>query len=462
MKETEIKENSGLKRTLNTTALVSITFFCTAGGPYGLEPLVASASPFYVIMAVLFFPWIWSFPLALVTAELSNLFPDQDGMGFVMWIREAFGDFISFQAGYWSCLCNILDKAIYPVLFLDYLEVLVLKEDETFSSLQRWLIAVILVILVVYMNLKGMDLVGAASNVFFLLSVVPFIILCVLALPEVKPSLWLVTKGEVKWDLFISMLMWNNSGWDTVGALAAETICPQKTYPRAMFITTILVIFTYIIPIMVTICLDTNWSSWEDGDFETFAYEIGGTPLMLLFIIGAIVCSLGIFNALLSTSSRLMLSMSKMGMLPSIFGVVHKQWGTPWFSIIFNGVFISIMVIIPFRDLLEISVIVGAVVTSFIFISFIILRKKYPPSADRIGGGEEIFRIPMSTNVAAIYFCIPVLLCIYASWMSKLRTKILASMLVVVGTLLYLFCSRTKKTAGTDELRVRDVREAVL
>jgi len=69
--------------------------------------------------------------------------------------------------------------------------------------------------------------------------------------------------------------MWNNSGWDTVGALAAETICPQKTYPRAMFITTILVIFTYLIPIMITICLDTNWNSWEDGDFETFAYEIG-------------------------------------------------------------------------------------------------------------------------------------------------------------------------------------------
>lgn len=435
-----------LKRTLNTVALVSITFFCTAGGPYGLEPLVASASPLYVLLGVLFFPWIWSFPLAMVTAELSNIFPDQDGMGFVVWIQEAFGNYISFQAGYWSCLCNMLDKAIYPVLFIDYLQVLVLEEGDSFSTFQRWLISVAIVSLVVYMNLKGMELVGNASNIFFLLSVTPFIFLVILALPRLDMSLWLETKSEVKWDLFISMLMWNNSGWDTVGTLAAETIRPQVTYPRAMVITTLLVIGTYLIPIMMTIPLNTDWPSWEDGDFESFAFEVGGTPLMLLFILGSLVCSLGIFNALLSTSARLMMSMSKMGMLPNVFGLVHKQWGTPWFAIIFNGTVISFMVIIPFRDLLEISVIVGAIVTAFIFISFIVLRIKYPPANDRQSiGGDEIFRIPLSTTTAAIYFLIPIGLCIYGVVMSSFRTKALAMGMMVVGTILYWTFDRSRK-----------------
>src|SRR5690606_1719438 len=140
--------------------------------------------------------------------------------------------------------------------------------------------------IVVYMNLKGMEIVGTASTIFFLLSVVPFIILCLLAIPRLKPSLWLVREGTIKWELFISMLMWNNSGWDTVGTLAAETINPTKTKPRAMLISTVLVIFTYLVPSLFTICLNTDWSNWRDGDFQTLSYEVGGTPLMLLFNIG--------------------------------------------------------------------------------------------------------------------------------------------------------------------------------
>jgi len=68
-------KSSGLssKRKLGFFSLVTITYFLTAGGPYGLENLVgACPNPFYVLLIFITFPIFYAIPLSLVCAELAT------------------------------------------------------------------------------------------------------------------------------------------------------------------------------------------------------------------------------------------------------------------------------------------------------------------------------------------------------------------------------------------------------
>lgn len=59
------------------------------------------------------FPWVYSIPIALVSAELCTAFP-HDG-GYTVWVKEAFGFTLAFQEGYWSWISGVVDNAMYPV-----------------------------------------------------------------------------------------------------------------------------------------------------------------------------------------------------------------------------------------------------------------------------------------------------------------------------------------------------------
>ena len=85
------------KRTLNVTKLVLIAFASVAGGPYGFEESVGAAGVKYTLLGLVCVPWIWSIPLALMTAELSSAMPENGG--HILWVDRAFGSFWSYLNG---------------------------------------------------------------------------------------------------------------------------------------------------------------------------------------------------------------------------------------------------------------------------------------------------------------------------------------------------------------------------
>ena len=84
-------------RTLGLTGLVGLTFFCVAGGAYGLEDAVGAGGPMIALLALLIVPWLWSFPTALMTAELSSAMPE-DG-GYVVWVERRLRQVLGIPGG---------------------------------------------------------------------------------------------------------------------------------------------------------------------------------------------------------------------------------------------------------------------------------------------------------------------------------------------------------------------------
>ncbi len=190
-------------RTLGFANLVALTFFCVAGGAYGFEDAVGAAGPLVALIALIALPWLWSFPTALMTAELSTAMPE-DG-GYVLWVERAFGRFWGFQEGWWSWLCSFADNALYPVMFVDYLSYL--RGDM--PPLERVAIGAVLIAAITWLNIRGARLVGLSSVVFAVLVLAPFAVMVVLGLPQIDGAAWLARGGKSDWALLLSIVLWN-------------------------------------------------------------------------------------------------------------------------------------------------------------------------------------------------------------------------------------------------------------
>ena len=108
-----------LRRSLGTFGLVFILFFSTSGGPYTTETLIHSVGPGLGLLILLLVPLIWSLPEALIVGELASMVPEEGG--YYRWVDRVFGRFWAFQNGWVTWVYSLVDMAIYPVLFNQYL-----------------------------------------------------------------------------------------------------------------------------------------------------------------------------------------------------------------------------------------------------------------------------------------------------------------------------------------------------
>ncbi|PHT94207.1 putative polyamine transporter [Capsicum annuum] len=100
---------------LSLIPLIFLIYFeLVAGGTHGEEPAVQAAGPLLAILGFLVFPFIWSVPEAMITAELSTTFPGNGG--FIVWADRAFAPFWGSLMGTWKFLSGVINIASFPVL----------------------------------------------------------------------------------------------------------------------------------------------------------------------------------------------------------------------------------------------------------------------------------------------------------------------------------------------------------
>ncbi len=122
------------------------------------------------------------------------------------------------------------------MLFLDCLLEL-LSDDQgvnplsnlSDSGLFRSCFVVLATILLTTLNYRGLDIVGNVSLGICLFSLSPFVIFCVLGLPKVQPSRWLVAPPggmqNVDWKLLLNTFFWNINFWESAASFSGEVVC---------------------------------------------------------------------------------------------------------------------------------------------------------------------------------------------------------------------------------------------
>jgi len=420
------------RRALNCTSLVALTFFCVAGGAFGLEDAVGSAGPLITIAAILILPWLWSFPTALMTAELSAAMPE-DG-GYVVWVEEAFGRFWGFLEGWLSWLCSFADNALYPVMFVDYLAYL--RGDMGLT--ERWLIGAAMTASMTWLNIRGIRLVGAASILFMLFVLAPFAVMVILGGAQIRPSLWLAQPGTVDWALLLSVVLWNTSGWDNAGCCAGEVDKPNRTYPRAMAISVLLVTLAYLLPVLVGVSIDTEWANWKEGYFPKVAAQAGGNWLGAWLTIAGLVSAMGLLNALLCTSARVPYAMAQRGTLPGCFARLHQRHATPWIAIIVNSAGVACLIPFSFKDLIQVDMFLYALALILEFAALAWLRVRRPAM-------PRPYRVPLGLPGVIALILPPVALCLLSISLADALTTQVSIAGIAAGLVVYVLAARGKQ-----------------
>ena len=174
-----------LKRSLTVVSLVFVLYFTTSGGPFTTEGLVAEVGPGLALLIMLLVPLLWSVPEALIIGELASMLPEEGG--YYRWVRRAFGPFWAVQNGWWTWMYSLVDMAIYPVLFTQYL-------GYFFPSLgvdAKWVVALVVIWTAAAINLRGALPVGRVSVLAGGFIILAFLAMSLAALPHVSHVPWL-------------------------------------------------------------------------------------------------------------------------------------------------------------------------------------------------------------------------------------------------------------------------------
>ena len=367
--------------------LVAATFFMVSGGTYGTEDIVHGAGYGKAILILLLTPILWSLPTAFMIGELSSALPFEGG--YYAWVRRAMGNFWGFQEAWLSLVASIFDMAIYPTLFVLYLD----RLFPWFAIGHRGeMVALGVVIVCALMNIAGVRVVSTTSLWLFFALSAPFIAIVCIAPFKFGALAHIATKPtNANVDIITGLLicMWNYMGWDNASTIATEVERPQRTYPRAMLVAVVIVALSYILPVGAMWMTGLSASAWDTGFWADIAGMLGGPLLRFGLALGGIISGFGMFNALVMSYSRLPLAMAQDGMLPKIFGKLHPRTRAPWVAILALAICWAMCLGLGFERLVTIDILLYGASLSLEFIALIVLRIREPelPRAFRVPGG---------------------------------------------------------------------------
>jgi len=160
------KETKKLKRELTLLPLFGLMYFTVSGGSYGIEPLIGWSGPGLAMLLIILTPIVFSLPNVLMVRELTSMMPAEGG--YYHWVKQAFGPFVGFMAGWNNWMMSLLDVPIYTVLAAYYLGYFLppLREGMTVGGIElsanflSWLVSALLIWVISYMQIRGARLSG--------------------------------------------------------------------------------------------------------------------------------------------------------------------------------------------------------------------------------------------------------------------------------------------------------------
>lgn len=433
-----------MNKKVGLLALIPILYFSVSGGPFGLEELVSSVGPFYSLLLICLIPIVWSIPEALIVGELSSAFPLEGG--YYKWVQMALGNFWGFIRGWWGILYTLTDLSLYPILVTTYLQLL-------FPDLNFWTLYFIQLLVIwgcALINIFGIRVVSEVLAVFQLFIFIIFAILIFYGFKFISfdfspafhnpPNIGL--NGIL---LGLTLAFWNYIGLDNASSVLGEVENPKKNYFKGLLILVPVVAISYILPILIGVCVNQDWQNWNFGQYTFIARSMKIEWLAVALIYGGMVTFLGLFNSLILTSSRILSTMSEDGFLPKPFSAIDKKTNTPVFAIIFSAVMYSFLVLIGFNKLVVYDVFIFLLSMLLEVIALFVLRQKsLIKEADcRIPFGK----IGLYVCVSLALFVIVLMSLLYIIYSFKSFNAFLVTLLFIFsGIPLYKLCVSIKHT----------------
>lgn len=287
---------------------------------------------FYLLMALIFF-----IPAAYVSAELGTGWPNRGGI--YVWVKEAFGKKWSLIIIWLNWIYNVI---WYPTIMALIAGTFAYLFNPALADSKVYMCCSVLILFwsATLINCFGMNVSSMFSTIGALIgTILPMLLIAVLGL------MWVVEGHPMQihfsWQNFFPQNLHENNlafltsvlfgllGLEMAAAHATEMKNPQRDYPRSIFASAIIILFTIILAsLSIAIVVPNSDLSLATGIMQAFEAFLNAFHLSWLLPIIAICIILGGLSgvgAWIISPTQGLLVASQDGSLPAFFTVTRPN-----------------------------------------------------------------------------------------------------------------------------------------
>jgi APA family basic amino acid/polyamine antiporter len=304
---------------------------------------------------------------ALAYGELCAMMPHAGGQ--YVFLREAFGPLVAFLYG-WTFFLVIQTgiNAAVAIAFAKFLGGVGLRVGEqdialsigAFALSRGQIVAVLVIGLLTWVNMRGVREGALVQNVFTALKVGALVLLAAAAFGGGKGSLshysplFGTAVGEKGIELgflaamgvAMSKALFAYDAWNTVTFVAGEVREPERSLPRALVLGTSITMlaytaacaaYLYVLPVTGMAGIAENRIASE------VARTVFGHAGVTLVSVAILVSTFGCLNGLVLGGARVLFAMSRDGLFFRVAGRVDPQHQTPRGALVLQAVWSAVL-----------------------------------------------------------------------------------------------------------------------
>ncbi len=478
-----------LKRALTLYPTTAIVIGAVIGSgifvvPVSMADILGSASLMMLVWVVAGVITLFG---ALTQCELVGQMPRTGGL--YEYLREIYGDVVGFHYGWANFMIagsgaiaaialifsQYLGEFIHlPVIFGDLASMPVhlpfLGDIFPFDQFSEKLIAGGLVLLLTYINVRGIKIAASMQSISTSTKVLALLGICVVAfivgsnIGSVSHWTGITPKGSAlsSWTLLgaiataITKAFWAYDGWGNVSYIGGEVQEPQKTLPKAIILGTLIftglyillnLAYLYILPIDVIAAIPKERVA---SAVITAVLGSGGGAVVAILIM---ISTFDTTNSGVLTNARVYYAMAKDKLFLRRAGTVHEKYQTPSIALWLQGFWaLALLFTGSFNLLLDMYIFVNWALYVLMALGVFVLRRREP-------NRERTFKVPGYPYIPAIfvlfatsYVVITLIKDIdgYNSGTQPIISSLAGVLLVLTGVPFYFFWKNKQRVEDLD------------
>ncbi|MCI4012305.1 amino acid permease [Brevibacterium sp. ZH18] len=394
IEDTQDSSSGGLRRTFGVFQLTLISVGATLGT--GILVILGEAVPIAG-------PAVWlAFILAGITALLSAVsYAEMAGMVPVSGSSYSYSYATLGEGVAWVCgWCLVLEYAVsvaaVAVGAADYvnetLRIFGLALPPSLSAGPGIadspggvinLSALIVVVLATVLLMRGAKESGIVNTVIVFVKLAILVFFAIVAFTAFKAGNFepMLPMGAAGVTAAASSVFFSYIGFDAASTAGEEAKNPKRDLPRAIILSMIIVTTMYVLVAIAAIgARNWQWFETSKAPLVQIVHELTHSNLaVFIFAASSVLAILSVVITVLYGQSRILLTMSRDGMVPRVFGIVSPRTGTPLVGTLVTGVLVAITAaLIPLGELANATSIGTLFAFCLVNIAVIYLRVKRP------------------------------------------------------------------------------------
>lgn len=243
--------------------------------------------------------------------------------------------------------------------------------------------AMVIVLLSMVLLVRGARESAWVNTAMVMVKIVILLFFCIVAFTAFNAGNFepLLPMGTAGVAAGASRVFFSYIGFDAASTAGEEARNPQRDLPKAIMLSMVIVTTIYVLVAVAAVgARKWTWFDGAEAALVQIVLEITRQPwLAVVFALGAVIAITSVVLTVLYGQTRILVSMSRDGLVPKVFGRISAKRGTPVAGTLIVGLAVAFTAgLVPLGALADATSIGTLFAFTLVNISVIYLRRNRP------------------------------------------------------------------------------------